>query len=237
MIISMLFKVLKGFKYDNNLSAFMMKKILILAVVSFLFSALFGSFVSADSIMPGFKSVKYCFQIENMDDYPEYAFILGFETQPIQDRRLILSGECVGFYKYASPTVYAVRKELVNSSYFNLSEQDRAYLFSKEGNPLDAIEEVIPSGITLEHFGTVRDDNPVKEVVDVLAIRSVDDNRLDLRKSKIIYTYTDGSSEEKPYELQSKTPEPTRKSNSYLFFIILPIIAFAIIIITLVKRR
>lgn len=68
----------------------------------------------ADMMPGGYKSVSYCFIIENQKDYSDYGFIS--HGYPMGQWEIINPGECVHFYKYSSPTVYAFKMPVNNEN-------------------------------------------------------------------------------------------------------------------------
>ncbi len=199
-------------------------------------SVLLPSVVLADVIFPGpnlYKSVGYCFEISNIDDYPDYTFI----AHPLAvgtGHKIIKQGDCISFYKFSRPTVYAIKntdfdKNSIGTGYEN------------EKNYFETNTKLIPSGIEISSIGYIDSNNPLKSAVDVFSIVSLTDNGLEIEKSKVIYTYTDGTTEEKAY-LHDTRPEPSRKLFvpswfTEFWYIILPILAAIVIVIILLLRR
>jgi len=60
-----------------------------------------------------------------------------------------------------------------------------------------------------------------------------------MQKSKVIYTYTDGTSQEKIFNDQNTTPEPSSKSDwgSGLWYIVLPVLAVIVIAVIIISRK
>jgi hypothetical protein len=173
-----------------------MKKYFLCITLIFLLSLL-ASQVSADGIMPGQKGVSYCFKISNVNDFPMYYFIIGYDlTKPAGYPEIIEQGECYNFYKFAKPTIYAVRKEGFNLTFNNFYNNTK----------------LIHSGITLQYSSTVPENNPLKGTVDILTVESVNDEQLIIKKDSVIYTYVDNTTETKQYQDQNITPGPSRKA-------------------------
>jgi len=190
-----------------------------------IFILLVPSAVSADVMMPGQKSVSWCYEISNIGDYPDYVFIItghviGYE---------IVKEDCFTFYKNAQPYIYAIAKNEFN-------ETELSGLLSEGVENLNNyLEQNFPkSDITLEAFGTVPEDDPLKDVVITLQIRSLDENTFDVDKSMITYTYADGTSEEKVFQRQDVLPDRSKKAFPFLYIVISVI---AIAAIALISRK
>lgn len=82
-----------------------MKKIFLGCLV--LMMVLLSGLVLGDMMPAGYKSVNYCFIIENQAEYSNYGFMS--HGYPMGQWEVIKSGDCVGFYKYSSPIIYAFK--------------------------------------------------------------------------------------------------------------------------------
>lgn len=195
--------------------------------------------VSADLLLPGYKGVEYCFQIGNTNDFADYTFVVHY-TFAMESYEVIKGDECVSFYKFNIPKIYAVKKSLF----------DEAPLISimNSGNESKLTEYIandknfIPSDVEIEPIITVVDTDPTTKIVDVLRIISIENDKLEIEKSKTIYTYTDGTTEEKTYVTQDVRPTPSRAPlvplpMRDLAAVAIPLAALAIVIIILVVRK
>ena len=205
----------------------MRNKLIILFAFVLVFSV-FPQAVSADLIIPGTKSVNWCYEISNINDYTDYVFV--FNEERVTGHRVINQGDCFSFYKNGLISIYAIQK-----TEFNESELNRE--FFKENNP-----KLIKSNIQLNAFGSVQENDPLQKAVITLDILSLSENSFDIQKSKVTYTYTDGTSEEKVFQSQGTMPEPSKTAIlpwwfAKFWYVILPIVAIALIGIILLIRR
>lgn len=196
----------------------MNSKIIILFFVFGMLS--FYPLVSADIIMPGTKIIGGCHKISNIEDYSDYYFILYGEIMTLSQ---IEQDECFSFYKFEHPIIYAIKKTDIE--------------INKLNNFSEYSDKLIPSDIKLYDLNIVSDTSPLVGRTIVLEINGINDNELDIKKTKIIYSYYDGTSEEKYFEDQELYPQPSRGDlPPWWLYIIVPIIAI-IIIAAILKRR
>ena len=200
----------------------------IIILISFILAlSFFSQAVSADLIIPGTKEINWCYEISNIDDYPSYIFI--YNEERVSGHGVINQEDCFNFYKIGLTKIYAISTEEFNETELN-SE------FFKENNP-----KLLESNIQLGAFGSVQENDPLEKAVISLEIQSLTENDFNIQKSKIIYTYNNGTTEEKIFESQEVTPEPSRTAILPWWFakswhIILPTAAIVLIIILLTRR-
>lgn len=204
----------------------MIKKFTILSFLLIFF--IFPQTVSADSIVLGTKSVDWCYEISNMNNYPDYVFICNEER--VARHEIINQGDCFNFYKFGLPSIYAIKKSKFNEN--ELNEE-----FFEENNP-----KLIKSDLQLDAFGPVQENDPLQKAVITLDILSLNKSNFDVQKSKVIYTYTDGTSEEKIFQSQNIMPKPSKTAVlpwwfTKFWYTILPIIAIILISIILLLKR
>ncbi len=201
-------------------------------IVLFFFIICIHRNVLAD-IMPDTRywtEIIWCYDIINMDDYPEYTFL--YQTN-FGGAYTILNQEnrCFYYYKFAVTSIYAIKTDTLNSKY---------YLPDDLG---DLHNKIIRSDIKLPALGgAVRLSNPLRFRKIELKIDSIDEDSLIIFRSSVIYYYDDDSEEILPIINQDSIPEPSRSySTTYyrerLWFILLPIGAFAGILVILVYRK
>ena len=214
----------------------MKNKLVILSFSAFLFVFLFASSTAlADVIIPGTKDVNSCYEISNIANYSDYVF-LTYEW-PMPHYGIISAGECFGpGYKLGSVSIYAIGNLSFNESELQ-GENATGIMNYFENNT-----QLIPSDIQLRSYGLVPEDSHLEKAVTVLNIVSLNTSNLQIQKSKIIYTYADGTSEEKSFQNQDVAPEPSKKATSpswfaSLWYVIIPILAIAVIVLILVLRR
>ncbi len=205
----------------------MRNKLIILFAFVLVFSV-FPQAVSADLIVPGTKSVNWCYEISNINDYPSYVFVSNADI--MASPGVINQGDCFSFYKFSLTSIYAIPK-----TEFVKSELNRKFF---EGNN----PKLIKSNIQLKAFGSVQKNDPLQKVVITLDIKSLSESNFDIQKSKVTYTYTDGTSEEKVFQSQKTMPKSSKTAIlpwwfAKFWYIILPIVAIVLIGIILFVRR
>ena len=202
----------------------MIRNSIIIAVV---LSIMISPLVLADVIVPGTKSVSWCYEISNVDDYPDYVFV--YNEERVSGHGVISNDDCFSFYKNGLTSVYAIKK-----IEFDETELNRE--FFTDDNP-----KLINSDIQLNAYGLVDENDPLEKVVTTLQINSMSGNELDIQKSEITFTYNDGTSEVETFQSQDITPEPSKKAIIPFwiaqFWFIVPILAAIIIAAILLSRR
>ncbi len=211
---------------------------------------LLANFASADMLQPGMKPVGYCFTIENQLDFPDYVFLAYGE--PLFDEGVISPGSCTSFYKHSLIKVYAIKESdfdptLLQELRTNSRDQD-GYEQLKDYFENNSLMK--KSGLVLRNYGFVSDHDPLQSAKDVLKIVQLDENSFVIQKEKVVYTYTDGSREEKYYSFSEDVtelafPKPDQSSilpwwiDSVLGFggIILSVLALIVMILLIIKKR
>lgn len=213
----------------------MSNKITILSTIIIL--ALFTQIVSADLIDIGEKGVSWRYEISNIGDYPDYVFMY-YEERSF-GHGIINPGDRFYFYKNSLASICTIKKTEFNEEEFNALE-DRNYTEVKDyftNNP-----DLIKSGIQLRAYGLVQQNDPLEKAVITLDIVSLTETNLDIQKSKITYTYEDGTSEEKVFQNQDVFPEPSKQAIlpwwfAEFWYVTLPATAIAIIGAILLLRK
>lgn len=211
----------------------MRNKLIILFAFVLIFSV-FPQAVSADIIPTGYKGVGYCFEISNIENYLDYTFIAYFQ-EPMGGHKVITKDECVSFYKFSNPTIYAIKNSDFNEADIGSEYENEKTYFSSNPN-------LLSSDIEIKSISTIPDNDPRNKIVDVLEITSLSENNFALAKSKVVYTYTDGTTEEKTYTNQNTRPEASRQPIlpwwfAKLWYIIIPLIAVLIFVAILLIRK
>ncbi len=196
----------------------------------FIFLLTTSSITYADVIEPGMKTINLNYKISNINNYPDYVFLLHGTPNP--DIEIINSSE-FSFYKLSAVSIYAIKKADFNQEILNGSPEEIQAFF--ENNP-----NLIKSNMTLDgSYGDVKIENPLKEVTIILEIKDLNSNELNIEKSKIIYTFEDGSQQEESIEDQNNLPEPSRgmfNLNDYWWLIIGVLLVLMVIVIIIVKK-
>ena len=223
-----------------------MKKMLILFVLAlFLFPQGVLADVIQRSIIPSTtKTIYSCFEISNINAYPDYVFRVhnAYSDPKIIESRsyipkdvdldIIKDGDCtlllngLSYDIHWSTDYITASKKLDNTSknvsfeLFNATKYDLYRSYPEVGSV------------------DIYDPRDARTTV-VMEIVSITNDKLELKKSKVIYTYTDGTSEEKIYQNQDVVPEPSRKAlfTSWMIWFVLPITAIIIIIAVILLRR
>ena len=189
----------------------------------YLIGLIFNPLVNADIIDPysNEKIIMTSYKIDNLNMYDDYEFFLYGNIVGYQK---IIANKSISFYKFGYPSIYAVKLneflEISIDNYENIPD-----------GLLENYSSVIKSNIALTSiYGKVPKNDPLKSVHIILTIISIDENCLNINKSKIIFSYTDGTTEEKSINLQYKLPEPSRSAVlpywfESLWFIWIPIFA------------
>lgn len=84
----------------------------------------------------------------------------------------------------------------------------------------------------------IKTTDPLEKATIVLKITSLN-QELDIQKVKVIYTYTDGTSQEELFKDQNIIPEPSNKSDWFfkLWCIVIPVLAILVIAIIPILRK
>lgn len=187
---------------------------------------------SADVINPGEKNIPFSYQLSNIQDYSDYVFILHGSPTPSMD---VLNSSEFSFYKLSTCSIYAIPGAVFNQMQVNQMNDTQVSEF------LNNDTRVARSSLKLEgNYGTVNEANPLQNALIILNIKSIQGNNLDIQKEKVVYTYSNGQKVEQPFQSQNQTPEPTISGQSwdfYVYFIVLPIIALALILFIIIRRR
>lgn len=204
----------------------MKNKLAILFIFVFIFS-IFSRVVSADILLPGEKPVNWCYEISNINDYPNYVFIFNHEYR---GPKVVNQGDCFNFYKFGSNGIYAIPKADFNEGELNIESFG-------ETEP-----SLIKSNIQLDDIGPLKENDPLQAVVVTLRIQSLSGDIFDIQKSKVTYTYTDGMSEEKVFQSQEIMPKPSRTAVfpwwfARFWYVILPMLAIVLTGVVLLARR
>lgn len=151
--------------------------------------------VHADIISRGYHGIEHCFQVSNLNEYPEYTFISrSFITniaESVWVNEFLDNNACTKFHRGIQKLQICATKDKINvQELTDANLQDKAC-----SNVLD-----------IKFAGIVRNSNPTQRVVDVLSIDEITDTSLDIKKFKVIYTYDSGKVEELPYTNQDIRP-------------------------------
>ena len=205
-----------------------MKKIILFTMLVLLVGMIIPEAVHADIIDPGKKGVDWCYKIDNMQDYQEYEWghynsLIGVAS--------INQGECFKFSKMGEVSIYAIKKT-------EIGENQLDYYFITQNK-----DNLAMANTQLTAYGVVDEDDPLTKAETTLHINLLEGTKLDIQKTKVSYTYSDGTSEEKAFNLNGNTSGPSRSDDSNrsndsnkLYFII-PVLAILIIGVIFLPRK
>ncbi len=209
----------------------MKTKIFLLTVIVLILAFNISS-VYADVIEPGKKEIKLSYQISNINSYPYYVFLLHGSPSPSYE---IINSSEFSFYKLSTASIYAVKRSSFNENILNQNNQSFVDSYFKDD------PSVIHSNLNLEgSYGSVAQNSQLSSSLIVLEIVSVNNTALEIKKSKIIYNFTDGTIQEMDFKSDNSTPVPSKSHNvptDYLWYLVLPVFALIAIIIILLRRK
>ncbi|HOW29718.1 MAG TPA: hypothetical protein PK685_03575 [archaeon] len=233
-----------------------MKKNIYFCKLILILLVLFVPNIFADFIPEGYKSIKYCIKFNNLSDYQDYGLFAVCDTTIPTTYLLNDPDGCYGMYKFCNFKVCVIEKNkvpitLLDTNYrTQISKSDRQWLNSNMSD-----NNFICKDLNYHPMITVKEENPIVKVVDVMALPNFRDSASNFQKVKIIYTYTNGISEEIPYTNESRpiskyaASEEIKNSiipieitsnslakNRY-FVVIISLIAIIIISIILIIRK
>ena len=191
--------------------------------------------VYADMVVPGTKSVSWCYEISNMDQYPDYVFFT-YVDWPMAGIKVIKTEKCFYFYKLSKAILCAAKrensgeKEIRDLDNFIENNRKRSFLDDIKNNP-----KIACSKFLLLPYGTVGESNPLDSVVRTLKIFSLTKNRLMVWQTKTTYTYEDGTSKTKIFSFRDYLWVFWQLVN--FWYIVLPALSMTGIIVILFLRK
>lgn len=206
-----------------------MKNKLVVSIISIFILSITSPVVFADVIEPGMKEVKFYYTISNIDKYPDYVFLIHGTPSPTCE---IINSREFSFYKLSTVSIYAIKKSNFNGTELSGNANFDNYFKS---NP-----DIIKSNIKLDgSYKQVNINDPLEKAHVILDITSINGSKMEINKSKIVFTYTDGTSQEETFKNQNTTPEPSNKSNLALelWYIVIPVLAIIAIVIIIISRK
>lgn len=201
-------------------------------IVFFLIAIFFISPAFADVIQPGEKVITFDYQLTNIQDYPDYVFVLHGTPGPTLQ---VLNSSEFSFYKLSTCYIYAIPSSVFNQlKWDNMNETDIEKFLRNDSR-------VARSNLSLEGlYGSVNVDNSLESALVLLRIDSIQGNNLKIQKTKVIYGYSGGQKIEKPFQNQNQTPDSSLPESSYLnylYYLLLPLVALVVLIYILKKRK
>lgn len=206
-----------------------MENKLVVLIISILILSVTSPVVFADVIEPGMKEIKFYYTVSNIDKYPDYVFLIHGTPSPAYE---IINSSEFSFYKLSTVSIYAIKKSSFNE--IELSSNTNLDNYFKN-NP-----DIIKSNVELDgSYKQVSINDPLEKAHVILDITSINGSKVEINKSKVIFTYTDSTSQEETFKNQNRTPEPSNKSNLALelWYLVIPVLAVIAIAIIIISRK
>lgn len=223
----------KNFPNKLNRVNTALKFVVVLVMLVGLAGAVGQKTAKADVIMPDQKSVGYCYTISNLNDFTDYVVIESFFR--LGGPEVIKDGICKEEVKHNAGNFYAAKRATFDASQLPKDANNKAF-FSGNSNSL-------PAKLTISQAYVVDKDSPVEKIQDVLKIVNITSTELQLEKSSVIYTYTDGSTEQLPYQDQATRPAPTHTGPVAIaginlwWYLLVPALALAALAFIVVRKN
>ena len=214
----------------------MKRGLLVVLLVSFL---LLLTNVNADIILPGQHAVYYSFEIQNINEFPDYTFF--YVVCGPGDSSCLLKEQLYAvkinqtnepkFYKFSVAKMFAIKSE----SFDQIADQNNRDLLKVQINDTRILDMNFSFKSLMDY---VEDENPLVKKTEFLRIVQKE-NIFQLEKEKIIYTYSDGVIEEHILDNEGSEPTPSRTLTwpFILLYFFVPSIALIIIIVLLIGRK
>ncbi len=87
----------------------------------FFLMLLIMSLVFADLVPMGTKPINFCYKFTNLNDYPDYVFIIHGIPSPYYE--VITNDECFTFYKFSVVHMYAIDKNMFDENMLNQMDE------------------------------------------------------------------------------------------------------------------
>lgn len=185
--------------------------------------------IYADVIDPNQTEVPVYYIITNINDYPNYVFLLHGNPSP---SFMVLNSSEFNFYKLSIASIYAVEKSNYNQTELeNFNDTELDNYFEENTN-------VIPSDLQLK--GDINDINgsySLEKVVVELEITSLNQTNLVIKKTRAKFIYSDGITKTADFQDQNTTPSPDTFDKMDFWYFIIPLLAIIAIISILLYRR
>ncbi len=206
-----------------------MKRILVFSLLCMLLLA--ANPCWGDVIEPGTKEIPLYYQIENIDNYPEYFFLAHGIPSPSFE---VLNSSEFSFYKLSMVYIYALPESEFNPVELENEDDSQINAFFQNDSRL------IKSNLELSGtFDTVPESDKLEKAVMILEIDSLNDTELIISKKQMKYYFTDGTQQVMDFQNQENIPQPLNapEVSEYLLYILLPLLALGVIIFIIWKRK
>jgi hypothetical protein len=196
---------------------------IIIALISLSITPVYG-----DVINPDQKQIDYYYQIININNYPDYVFLIHGNPTP---SFMVLNSSQFNFYKFSTVNIYAVSKSDFNQGVLeNMSDVEIENYFTNN-------KRVLKSHLELEGtYATVERYNSLEKVGVELEITNLNQTNFEIKKTRAKFYYVTGEVKTINFQNQNTTPPPGTSLGD-MWYYILPIIAFTAIILMVIRRR
>ena len=222
MVLSYKYYVLILF---NDVKIFRKQNLISIMPLGILLTLFKPSLVRADVLPPDESRVSYCFQINNIDKYPNYLFMLleksdGPRMTP--RNKLLKSGKChdLGGYRVYGE-IYALKKSDVDLNKDIVGEFEQLKDFESKKAKL------IPALNKISTIRTMKNVYQVAKVAKSYEISEINDKYLRLKNHSITYIYKNNKTETKAYSDEDKFPLPSKNNTAFLWYV--PILGMSLI--------
>jgi hypothetical protein len=182
------------------------------------------NFISADVILPGYKSISIENKITNIKDFSDYVFIIGSSLEnrgPGMVQIQVVGADGIipnEYYKFSSPSVFAIQKEKW--------DEEKMAKFMEGGDGFESGENVYEEyRLAMESIGA---KEVIKDLDNVMQIPETSAKESEVREFVI--------------ELEGVKEEPDSVKNErnywkYFFFLGIPLIALVFIILKIRSKK
>lgn len=182
-----------------------------------LFALSYQPIARADVIPPDEKPVTYCFEVANIDKYPNYFLVANIKSANPSlagNNKILQKGKCLGLNGYREYSeIFAIKKSDVKPTEIVKTNQEQAIKnFDSKKTKL------IPSKLVVYSVRTFPGRYQAANIGDVLEIASINQKELKLRNKEVIYTFTNKKSEKIKYQKQGQRPLPKTSRGALLIF-------------------
>lgn len=161
----------------------------------------------ADSLSPGYKSVRYGIRITNIEEFPDYLFILYLKeprTLAGWGGYVVLAkgrtyGKNWGSPYLHEPRIYAIRKSVFDATEISSVSQKAEEARVRSGRHTsdeDALQiasyfennkNLIPSDIRIERIGGIPVLDPREQIIELFKIDSIRNGKVHISRVKTLF--------------------------------------------------
>jgi hypothetical protein len=207
-----------------------LKNTCVVLLLSLFFISITSSSASSDVLSPGESPVSYCFQINNVNKYPNYLFVAQVKSQNANLRsfnRILKQNKCLdlnGYRQYSE--IFAIKKNQVKSQEIVKVEQGEEI---KNFNTKKSF--LIPAKGIIDSVRTFEDKYNVDKIADVLEITAIKPKSLEFKYKEVTYTLKNGTTQTQAYQQQNNRPNPRLETRNMLNFILPGLSIFSILLV------